>query len=162
MAITTCSNTTKEKPASRATVVTAANPIDRHQEQRAKRLARSPLISNVNKHLADINRPATHLNSALEVLQINRNPTDSSNVLDAPCDLAPPTKKTYQITPPDLPTGVDIQDKDPQASVNNVSPQESNASATQPTPPSRSVRICETVITANLAEGVTQGTATSP
>jgi hypothetical protein len=146
----------------RATVATAANPIDRHPEQRAKHLARSPLISNVNKHLADINRPATRLNSALEVLQANRNLANSSNVMDAPCDLAPPTKKTSQITLPDLLTGVDIQDKDPQASVNNVSPQESNASATQPTPPSRSVRICKTVITANSPEGVMQGTATSP
>jgi hypothetical protein len=82
--------------------------------------------------------------------------------LDAPRDLSSPTDKSGLMTSLDLPTGVDIQDRAPQALTNKVSPQDSNTSGIQPTPPSKSVRINETVITANSPVGVPQGMANSP
>ncbi len=62
----------------------------------------------------------------------------------------------------DLPTGVDVQGGALQAPANNVSPQASNVTDTQSTPPSRSVRINKTAITASSPEGISQGMANSP
>jgi hypothetical protein len=61
-----------------------------------------------------------------------------------------------------LPTGVDVQDGAFQAPANNVSPQASNVTDTQSTPPSRSIRINKTAITASSPEGISQGMANSP
>ena len=77
MAITTRSGNTKEKSVRRTTVNTAASSIDRHPHLQAKRLARSPPSSNVNKHLAEINRPSTRINTNLLILGPSLNsPTD--------------------------------------------------------------------------------------
>ncbi len=164
MAITTRSAISIEKPISQALVVTTATPVKCYQDQRSGCLARSPQISNVNNHLADINRPITRLDNFLEALRPSRNftPDNPNNNLDAPCDLTPQTDKSGGMTTLDSPTGVDVQDGALQAPANNVSPQASNVTDTRSTPPSRSVRINETAITASSPEGISQGRANSP
>jgi hypothetical protein len=162
MAITTRSN--KEKPISQATVATVATPVVRHPNQCAKRLAWSPHTSSVNIHLADINRPKTRIDSVLQALQPNRYAAleDPNLNSDVPGYLSPSIEKGILLASPDLLTGVDVQDGAPQATAHNVSPQESNTLETQPTPRSRSIRISDTIHTANTIGGVTQGTANSP
>jgi hypothetical protein len=112
MAITTRSTISKEKPISQALVVTTATPVKCYQDQCSGRLARSPWTSNVNNHLAEINRPITRLNNVLEALRPSRNstPNNPNDNLDAPCNLTPQTNKSGRMTTLDLPTGVDVQD----------------------------------------------------
>jgi hypothetical protein len=117
MAITTRFTATKEKPISQAIVATDASPIDRHPEQRAKRLARSPTTSNINKHLAEINRPTTRINSVLQALRPTTDPaTDNDpaeeSTLNESFDLTPPTDKAGQVTPLASPTGVNQDPSD--------------------------------------------------
>ncbi len=164
VAITTCSGISKEKPISQALVVTTATPGKCYQDQRSGRLARSPRTSNFNNHLAEINRPITRLNNVLEALRPSRNstPDNLDDNLNTPCDLTPQTDKSGRMTTLDSPTGVDVQDRALQALANNVSPQASNITDTQSTPPSRSIRISKTAITASSPEGISQGMANSP
>jgi hypothetical protein len=164
MAITMRSAISKEKPISQALAITTATPVECYQDPCSGRLARSPKTSNVNNHLAEINRPITHLNNVLEALQPSRNstPNDPNNNLDAPCDLTLQTDKSGRMTTLNSPTGVDVQDRALQAPANNVSPQASNVTDTRSTPPSRSVRINMTAITASSPEGISQGMANSP
>jgi hypothetical protein len=164
MAITTRSTITKEKPISRALIVTATTPFKRHQKRRSERLARSPQTSNVNNHLAKINRPSTRLDNVLKPLcpQKSKTTNDPNDTLNAPRELMPPTDRSGRMTPVDSPTGVDVLDGAPQAIANNVSPQTNEATDTQSTPPSRSIRINETETTANSSSGMSHGTPSSP
>jgi hypothetical protein len=139
MAITTRSAISKEEPISQALVVTTATPDKRYQDQCSGHLAMSPRTSNVNNHLAEINRPITHLDNVLEALRLSRNstPNNPDDNLDAPCDLTPQTNKSGRMTTLNSPTGVDVQDGALQAPANNVSPQASDVTDTRSTPPSR-------------------------
>jgi hypothetical protein len=132
MAITTRSAISKGKLISRALVVTTATPVECYQDRRSGRLARSPQTSNINNHLAEINKPITCLDNVLEALQPSRNstPNDPDDNLNALCDLTPQTNKSGRMTTLDLPTGVDVQDGALQAPANNVSPQASNVTDT--------------------------------
>jgi hypothetical protein len=110
MAITTHSTITKEKPISRALVITATTPFQCHQERRSEWLARSPRTSNINNHLAKINRPSTRLDNVLESLRPQKSKTtnDPNDTLNVPCKLMPPTDKSGQMTPVNSPTGVEF------------------------------------------------------
>jgi hypothetical protein len=164
MAITTRSPISKEKPISQALVVTTSTPVEHYQDQCSVHLARSPRTSNINNDLAEINRPITRLNNVLEALRPSRNSTPDipDDNLDAPCDLTPQTDKSGRVTNFNLPTGVDVQDGALQAPANNVSPQASNITDTRSPPPSRSIRINKTAITASSPKGISQGMANSP
>jgi hypothetical protein len=115
MAITMRPTISKEKPISQALAAIAATPVERHQDRRSGRLARSPRTSKVNKHLAEINRPTIRLDNVLQALQPSRSPTSDNPIksLNAPCDLSSPTDKSGRKTSLDLPTGGDIQDGAP-------------------------------------------------
>ncbi len=124
----------------------------------------SPRGENVNNHLAKLNLPGSRFAGGLTVLgkggQSDIDNPDANS--DAPGYLSPTIKKGILPGPPDLPTGVDAQDKAHQATAHNVSPQGSDTSDTQPSPRSRSVRINDTVHAKNTIRGVTQGTSNSP
>jgi hypothetical protein len=110
MAITTRS--TKQKPIGQATIATPASLINRHPELQAKRLARSPLNSNVNTHLATINMPTTRFQNALQALGSPIDPitndTPGEDVVQKVSGaLPPPSKEACQATPLALPTGAD-------------------------------------------------------
>ncbi len=106
MAIATRSLINKEKPASRALVAIAPSPVERHQEQRSKQLAKSPRTTNVNSLLAEINRPSDHINNVLQALGPSKDPANGVDHI-ASSDLTLPTNKTNQVTPLASPTGVD-------------------------------------------------------
>jgi hypothetical protein len=106
MGITTRALTSKEKPTSRATIVTAATP----KERRSKSLAKSPRTVNVNPLIAQINLPGARFDNVLEALRptTTHDSTQDDNLNDS-CDRAPPSQKTNQITPLASPTGVNQQ-----------------------------------------------------
>jgi hypothetical protein len=132
MAITTRSVSSKEKPFSKAPAITTATPTKRHQDRRSGRLARSPQTSNINNHLAEINRPFTRLDNVLEAFRPSKSPTpdDPNDNLDAPCDITLPINKSGRQTTLNFHTGVDIHDKTLQAPANNASPPPSNTTDT--------------------------------
>ncbi len=101
MVIATCSLNTKEKPACRALVTIAPSPMKHHQEQRSKRLSKSPRANNVNTLLAEINRPAGHLDNFLQALGPSKDPANKVN------HSAPKNNKNKHATPLESPTGVD-------------------------------------------------------
>jgi hypothetical protein len=106
MGITTRASTSKDKPASRATIVTAATP----KECRSKQLAKSPRTVNVNPLIAEINLPGARFDNILEVLcpTTTHNSTQKDN-LNNLCDPAKPSEKTNQVTPLAFPMSVDQQ-----------------------------------------------------
>ena len=128
-----------------------------------RHLTRSPRTSNVNNHIAEINRPTTRLNNVLEVLRPSRNTTtnDPNDDLDAPCDLTPLTYHSKQMSTHNLPTGVDAQDEALEAPAKDDSPHASKVTDNQTTPPNRSVRINKTVTTASSSEDISQESANS-
>jgi hypothetical protein len=126
--------------------------------------SRSPRGENVNNHLAELNLPGSRFDGGLTVLgKGGQGDIDNPNAnSDAPGYLSPTIEKGNVPGPPDLPTGVDVQDEAYQATAHNVSPQGSETSDTQPSPRSRSVRTSDTVHAKTTIRGVTQGTYNSP
>ncbi len=120
----------KASPISQATAVTAATLVERHSSQQSKRPGRSPHTTNVNIHLADINRPTAYTDSVLQVLQ------PRYAALDDPHEN--PNKGSLTAAP-DSPTGVNSQEEAPAALDDGVASQDnSKASAIQPSTYSRS------------------------
>jgi hypothetical protein len=58
----------KDKPIGRATNTTATTSVIRSTPQKARRNAQSPSESNVNTHLADINKPTLRIENVLQAL----------------------------------------------------------------------------------------------
>jgi hypothetical protein len=141
MAIKMQSAATKEKPFSRSLVATAATPLKRRQGRCSEQLTRSPQMSNVNNHLAEINRPTTCLENALKTLRANRSTStnDPNDNLNAPCYLMPPTNKTGQRTTFGPPMGVEDHEGAFHTPANIFFPLVSKVTNTQTTPPSRSI-----------------------
>ncbi len=106
MGIKTNALISKDKPTSRAIIVTAATP----KEKRSVRLAKSPRTVNVNPLIAKINLSGARFDNALEALHptTTRDSTQEDELND-PCDLALPLEKTNQITLLASPTGIDQQ-----------------------------------------------------
>jgi hypothetical protein len=154
MGITTRASTSKDKPTSRAIITTAATPKQGQFEQ----LAKSPCTATVNFRLAEINLPTNQFNNVLETLCPSTSPTDAG--LNDPCNLMLPTDKNRQGTQLTSPMGVDVQEIEFHAPVNNASPQANKPPQNQTTSPSRSVRINETatlvVTMMNLSGGTSQ------
>jgi hypothetical protein len=144
----------KATPIGRATVATTATPVERHSSQHSKRSGQSPHTSNVNILLAKNNRPTTHTDSVLQVLQPRYTTPDVPNAYPEKCS---PT------TAPGSPTGVDGQEVAHAAPDNDAEPQDiSTAPATQPPQSSRSVKISNNVTTGTPVGGISQRTAVSP
>jgi hypothetical protein len=156
MGITMRASIFKKKPTSRAIITTTATP----KEWQSKQLAKSPRTGNINSLLAMINLPSNRFDNVLEALRPTTSPS-TDNDLNDPCDLTPLTNKNMHEIQIALPMGVDKQEAGCHTPVNNASPLANEATNTQTTPPSRSMRIKETatlvVNTANLSGGEAQG-----
>ncbi len=147
MGITTRTLISKEKPTSRAIITTTATP----KEQQSKQLAKSTCTGNVNSLLAEINLPLNQFANILETLRPTTSPSTDDGLND-PCDLTPPTDKNMYKIQIALPTGVNKQEAGCHAPVNNASPPANEATNTQTTPPSKSMRINETAtLVVNMA-----------
>jgi hypothetical protein len=100
MGITTRSTVSKEKP--------TRTTITPKQAQRSTHPPKLPRSDNFNSLLAEINRPTSRFDNAL---QASRPPTgrgsNKYDTLDDPCNLDPPTDKNNQMTQVTSPTGVD-------------------------------------------------------